>query len=181
MTSSGPNPYASPQSLEPLADLPLPEADFLWFRRRVRWAVAFLAPLAMANWAQFMISNAVLDSSFVARLLVMVGGLVLVPSLTFAWLRGDDLLRRAGQLLHRFFGGNTPLDRWLGVGFAALWMLPFAAAAGAVLWAAFLWSLWEYGLTPLGWFLFGLAGNALGAWCYLTLFYRWWKLRRLYP
>ncbi len=181
MTSSGPNPYASPQSLAPSADLPLPEADFPWFRRRVRLAVGFLSPLAIANWAQFMIANAGLDSNFFTRMLVMLGGVLLVPCLTFAWLRGDDLLRRAGRLLHTLFGGSTPLDRWLAVGFAALWMLPHAAFAGAILWGAFLWAVTVHGLTPLGWFMFGLAGNALGAWCYLTLFYRWWLLRRLYP
>ena len=173
---SDPNPYASPQTVD--RQYPAVEDERL-FRRRVRWAVGFLAPLAMANWLLLFVQS-VFHGIFVLRIAIFLVGVWLIPCLLFAFLRGDQVLAWLGRLLHRYLGGNVPLPVWLAVGRGALWMLPYAAAAGALLWAAFLFCLANLALTNAGWFAFGVVGNALGAWCYLTLLYRWWQLRNSY-
>ncbi len=174
MSMPGPNPYASPQVVD---RLPPPEASAASFRRRVRLAVGFLAPLAVANWVQVLLFTVLFNPSYLARILTLLAGLWLIPSLMFAWLRGDMILRWAGTQLHRLFGGDVPLQRWLAVGYAALWMLPWASAVGAVLWAAFLIVVGSGGMSLGAMYIFGAIGNSLGAWCYLTLFWRWWQLR----
>ncbi len=172
------NPYVSPQwpDSSPLGlppPLPPLSYDEALFRRRVRMAVACLAPLILANW--WLILQRVPDPF---RLLHFLNLCWLVPALVAALFLGDRILMWVGSLLHGIVGGKTPLPVWLAVGRAALWMLPWAAAAGAVVWATFLLAITTRRGLPQAYFICPAAGHLLAAFCYVPLVYRWWHTRR---
>ena len=91
----------------------------------------------------------------------------------------DGVVDGAATLLHRLFGGPTTLDVWLTSYRESLWTLPIAAALALPLWL--LWLVCFFGLgmeipSPLN-TLFLIAGNALGAWVYVSIIAGWVRLR----
>lgn len=109
------------------------------------------------------------DVFFAAAALAVVG--------VALWLRGSALFRLAFTVLHRLAAGRVSLSAWNDAAFEALWRLPRAALAGAVLFAVYWGSRdwpWPSGIrSPI----FGTIANVVGAWCYLPILWRWWELR----
>lgn len=172
MSSADFNPYASPQA-PGVAIPPLPPQSYdeALFRRRVRIAVACLAPLALANW--WFVANL----PGVPRTTVLMNIFWIAPVLVAMFAAGDRILTLLGTAAHVVFGGNVPLPVWLAVARAALWMLPWVGFLAAMIWAVFLLGL-SLG-SPIV-HLCPLFGNLLAAWCYVPLAYRWWQTRRHY-
>lgn len=85
------------------------------------------------------------------------------------------------DLLWSVAGFNVSRDDWNDAAFAALWRLPRATAGGAVLILAYESSGSIQQAFGLAWrvpddTIAGLLGNALGAWCYVPIVWRWGKL-----
>lgn|GEM_PF-3318870 len=96
-------------------------------------------------------------------------------ALVLLWSLGLPIILFVSRLCHLVFGGRIPINTWQETTCNALWPLPYAF--GAASFAYIIYHLFHFG----GWpddVIFGTIGNILGAWCYLTICWSWYKLRR---
>ena len=112
-----------------------------------------------------------------------MGGFFVILSLMFLaafpvafillWSLGLKAILLASGLFHLVFGRNAPADAWQERTCHALWPLPYASALGGLV--HLIYHIFRFG----GWpddVIFGAIGNLLGAWCYLTIFWSWYRL-----
>jgi hypothetical protein len=111
------------------------------------------------------------------------GGVIIGTALLFAafipvlWFLGFQVIMSVSAGFHFVFGGSTTRAEWQQATWAGLWPWPYACALGVVIWIVY--SLGRFG-GPAD-LIFGMLGNLVGAWMYLSIFRRWYILRRSSP
>ncbi len=106
--------------------------------------------------------------------LAFFGAAGLLGGFLILWFCSLPIFTLASTVIHFILGGTIPLAEWNNATFRALWTFPYAAGLGVTVWLVYSVSGWG------GWpgdVIFGSIGNAIGAWCYLTIFLYWFKLR----
>jgi hypothetical protein len=112
---------------------------------------------------------------------ILYAGVVIVFAFIFAvsvpalWFLGFRVIMFVSAVFHFVFGGTTTRAEWQQATFSGLWPLPYGCALGVVIWLSY--SLGSFGGWPSD-VVFGTLANLVGAWLYLTIFWRWFVLRR---
>jgi hypothetical protein len=149
-------------------------------RKRVRLALVFLACAILVQFVLEFLMPGLLnkhwedkDGFFEFGCLVFV---LTFTSISLAiWLWGVAFILLASWLLRSVFARKVNLQLWQVSTLLSLWPLPYASAAGAVVYIIYV--RFHFG----GWpddVIFGTIGNILGAWCYLSVFLGWYQLTR---
>lgn len=87
---------------------------------------------------------------------------------------GFQFLRRVSWVIYLIFGRlKVTYEAWDHVFCRSLWTLPWAFGTGAVVYI--LYFALECGGSPDD-VIVGFIGNILGALCYVTIFYNWYRL-----
>jgi len=107
--------------------------------------------------------------------LACLGTIVIAAGGALAWYMLPLAFYVISNTVYIMVGQRIDAARWVETSFDALWPLPRAAVAGAVLWIAY--DLFHLGGWP-GDVVIGFIANALGAWCYCNVFRRWYLLTR---
>lgn len=141
-------------------------------RRHVR--IALLIGLLAPGYEYFMYVLTSSGALFyrVGVMFGLIGFLLFVP---LVWFFGLAVIQLVSTIFHAVFGRGVPCALWHEAVFTSLWTLPIAAVLGVVTWLVY--SLGEFG----GWpddVVFGTVANVIGAWCYCTIFWSWFRLRR---
>ena len=110
---------------------------------------------------------------FVVGVLFGLAGLAIFVPLT--WYFGLTAIKVTSIIFHGIVGRRVPIALWQNATLSSLWTLPVAACLGVVTWLTY--SLGDFGGWPAS-AIFGTVGNAIGAWCYGTIFWSWFKLKR---
>jgi len=121
--------------------------------------------------------NAILHEHWASMWEMVVIAFVVVVPIAFlvVWRCGYPAVRLVSSIVRRIFGRPVPVEQWDRATSHALWPLPWAAGLGVLTWTAY--SAGRY----YGWsadFVFGVIVNAIGAWCYLTILFAWWRMTR---
>jgi hypothetical protein len=112
---------------------------------------------------------------------ILYAGVVIAFAFIFAvsipalWFLGFRVIMVVSAVFHFVFGGSTTRAEWQQATFSGLWPLPYGCALGVVIWLTY--SLGHFGGWPSD-VIFGTLANLVGAWLYLTIFRRWFILRR---
>ena len=107
---------------------------------------------------------------------VVIGvAFIFIVSITALWFLGFRVILSISAVFHFMLGGSTTRAEWQQATFGGLWPLPYGCALGAVIWLTY--SLGRFGGWPSD-VIFGTLANLIGAWLYLTIFRRWFILRR---
>ena len=178
------NPYASPQAEQRSPDALPSRARAQSIVRRTLLIMAVCVGVNI--WANFYWTDAGLYDRFAAGPVppVVIGnaiffGIVFLI-LWFSALKSIELLARP---FHMLFGGGVSREDWLTSLHQSLWPMVPATLIGSVLWIV--WLVLFHLADHLGGYaldvVFQIAGHALGAWVYLTVFWNWYQLRRKQP
>lgn len=174
------NPYESPKAVEEesvAASLATPEEDLATWR--IRFAVLLMAGCAVANLACITAAD-FLNGPWIFFYIAMAWNLLCMGLIIWAlWRFTPEAVDCLARQLHRLFGGTTALDAWITTYRHALWTMPPAATVGVPLWLFWLVCHFGFGM-PIGGplnTLFLIAGNAIGAWVYVSIIAGWVRLR----
>ena len=132
----------------------------------------FLVPgIIDRRWEGEMGGYFVIPAIFIFCGLIGGGGII--------WIFGFKILRLVSRLIYLLFArGRTRFADWDRVFCRSLWPLPWAFSIGAVVYIAYFavgWGGWPDDV------IVGTIGNLLGAICYGTLFYNWYRLCKSAP
>ena len=175
------NPYASPQADQQSPEvLPLRAQAHSYVRR----ALLIMAVCVGVNiWANFYWAEPGPYNRFAAG---PVPPIVIVNLVFFGvvflvlWFVALRIIEFIARLFHLVFGRSVSRDEWLTSLHQSLWPMVPATLIGSLLWVLWL-VLFHLAGHPGGFALdvvFQIAGHALGAWVYLTVFWNWYQLRR---
>lgn len=166
------NPYAAPVAVDsPTDGSALARLTTL----RIRIGAVCLAVPAAAN--AVLVPWALAPRQFP---LFASGNLLLVGAIFVGlWLYGRPLFDLIAQAFYGPFGGGASRRQWIDAAQAGLWPLPWAAALAAPLWLCWLYFQFIDGAMHAGRlaFICGTLGHLLGATVWLSVFWRWWRLR----
>ena len=173
------NPYASPQAEEQRPVLLASRHNALSIVRRT--LIILAVPFAVNIWATFFWTQGAdgAPRGFLWMLL-MANVFWLLFLFAVLWTIGLWLIELPARLLHVLFGGTVSRESWMTSLHHSLWPMVPAALIGAVLWVAWL-CLFHFADHSGGFALdaaFQVAGHALGAWVYGSVFWHWHLLRR---
>jgi hypothetical protein len=176
------NPYRPPQA----PGVPVLVADDRWRALwRIRWALLILAVPGGINYVclhflgvpqrSFTLPSPQLQMTvaavnFVASVLTLVG----------TWCFGLLAFECAAVVAHHVFGGRLTKEEWLTAMYRALWRLPWAAAAGSILWSVWCYLFFidrRFPVLALNLILGGL-GHLVAAWVYVNVLLSWYRVRR---
>jgi hypothetical protein len=104
----------------------------------------------------------------------------LIVLFALLWLLGLRVCETIALVLYWAFGRGVERQEWFNAVYHSLRRMPRAAVVGSALWLAWL-ALFFLAGHPGGFALdvvFQIAGNAVGAWVYLPIVYRWLLLRK---
>lgn len=137
-------------------------------RSKVRLAVAFGSLALLAEYIRLLASPGLFWHCE-----VLLSSLALAVGIPALWVLSFPAIQTAALLAHALVGGGVSRRAWLACTAVALWPLPYAAALGTSVWLVY--SLGHFG----GWpddLVFGIIGNAIGAWCYGVILIAWGRL-----
>jgi len=139
--------------------------------RRYRRAllIALIAPAF--EYVRFILFS----TSILYREVVIAWAIILAVSIPALWFLGFWVIMFVSALFHFVFGGSTTRAEWQQATFSGLAPLPYGCALGVVIWLTY--SLFHFGGWPSD-VIFGTLANLVGAWLYLSIFRRWFILRR---
>ena len=175
------NPYASPQADQQAP----PSPSRVLAQSFIRRTLLILGVCVGVNiWANFYWTDPHPPLAYDTRPPLVIGNVLLFSAIfSVSWFTALGILELAAGLLHLVFGGGVSRDDWLTSLHLSLWPMVPAALVGSVLWVLWL-VLFHLAGHPGGFALdvvFQIAGNILGAWVYLTVFWNWYQLRRGEP
>jgi len=156
------------------------EAELL-ARRYVRFSIALFGVAVLVHFLLDFLIPGLLRGQWHGEVgLFFVAGLVMFfvafsSVFVFLWLVGPMVVLPVSRLFHLAFGRNVPEESWHECTCHALWPLPYASALGGFV--HLIYALGDFGGSPDD-VIFVLIGNLLGAWCYLTIFWSWYKLSK---
>jgi hypothetical protein len=131
--------------------------------------IALIAPVI--EYARFIFFS----GSILYEGIVTVFAFIFAVSIPALWFLGFHVIIFLSAVFHFVFGGSTTRAEWQQATFSGLWPLPYGCALGVVIWLIY--SLGHFGGWPSD-VVFGTLANLVGAWLYLTIFRRWFILRR---
>ena len=85
------------------------------------------------------------------------------------------LILSISYLAKLLFNFKCNISDWQEATSKSLYMLPYLSLLGSTLWLVY--TIGQFGGWP-GDVIFGSLANILGAWCYLTIFYNWYKINQ---
>ncbi len=141
-------------------------------RVRLSMGICLLAPLH--EYIHYVVEG----NDLFYRVGVLFGGISLSLSIPIAWFLAYPCLMLLFELCRRILACQVSADEWKRVVAESLWSLPWGAILGVVTW--FVYSIGNFGGWPED-IIFGVIGNAVGAFCYLSIFvplYRIWRKGR---
>lgn len=173
------NPYASPQADQQTPDVLPSRAQAQSIVRRTLMIMAVC--VAVNIWASFYWSFSAPEGAMDLRPMMLIANGVFF-SIVFAllWFVALRALEFIAWMFHIVFGQGISREEWLTSLHQSLWPMVPATLIGGVLWILWL-VLFHLAGHPGGFALdvvFQIAGHALGAWVYLTVFWHWYQLRR---
>mgnify|MGYP006908372841 CR=1 FL=1 len=176
------NPYASPQAEQQSPDALPSRARAQSIVRRTLLIMAVCVGVNI--WANFYWSHTAPEGAIDLRPALLIGNGVFF-SIVFAllWIFALSLIELMARLMYMLFGRDVSRTHWLTSLHQSLWPMVPATLIGSVLWIVWL-ILFHLADHPGGYALdvvFQIAGHALGAWVYLTVFWNWYQLRRKQP
>jgi hypothetical protein len=183
------NPYESPGALEQLAFAPS-SAQRDKAQKRIRDTVWIMTIPALWNygclfWPEYVGLEPPAQLLEFPRhqifpVVATANLVVLVAALVGLWFLALRILEYVALVIHRFFGGETSAEDWLGSMYHSLWTLAWASRLGAICFIAWLLLFFYAPGTDrfLVSVLFGAIGHLIGAWVYGTVLFNWYRLRR---